>query len=912
MVRRLYGREADVARINGLIDRVRDGGGALMIGGDPGIGKSALLEAARDVATDRGMRVLYLCGVTSETHLPFGALQQAAGPILKEADTLPVRQRAAMQAAFGTSDEATAPDIFLVGLAILGLLTASAASKPILLVADDVQWLDQPSRDVLAFIARRLSSDPIVLLMATRNTSEDALAYPSVPRHQLSRLDASTSERLLAAEAPDLPRELRLRFLDLAAGNPLALVELPRAGHGAEPREPHWIPLTDRLEHAFFSRVSDLPAATRSLLLVIAENDSKSLGEVLDAGEFLFGERVELDALAPAVSAMLIEVGSGEVRFRHPLVRSAVHQAANVVTRHNVHAALARVINDTSDRRIWHRLASAIGPDAALAEDLDSVASRSQRRGALATAIIALESAARLSCAANAKSERLLRAAALAVDLGQSETVERLLREADLEQPQRHMRARLAWIREIGQPLTINDLARVSALARLAADARVHGDDDLALGLLWRAAQRCWWGNASDTVRADILAAANELAVPADDARRIAILSFVGPLEHGYEVYGRLAAHATATVEDPKVAWILGTSANAVGAYDFSIGWFTAASTAYREQGRLGDLARVLFGRCCAEIETGDWLGALRSSAESIRFGEETRQTVWVAAATILQAMLAARCGHFDTAEAHAAQAERLLRSPGTGFWRAILQDARGITALGAGRGAEAYEHLVRIWTPGDPAFNTGVQFYCLADFVEAAVSCSQESAAAAAVDDIGRRSGPMAVPWVRMILSYSKALLAASDQAEKYFLDALGTDVQGWPFRRGRSLLASGEWLRRQRRIMDARAPLRTARDIFDALGASPWSDRARGELRAAGEASRPQAERMLDALTPQELQIAELAARGLSNKDIGARLYLSHRTVGYHLYRIFPKLGVTSRAGLRAALHQPTQPAA
>ncbi len=327
----------------------------------------------------------------------------------------------------------------------------------------------------------------------------------------------------------------------------------------------------------------------------------------------------------------------------------------------------------------------------------------------------------------------------------------------------------------------------------------------------------------------------------ANDARRLSIAACVGPLEHGREVYGQLAAHAAASVEDPKTAWVLGTTANSIGAYDFSIGWLTAASTAFRKQGRLGDLARVLFGRSCAEIETGDWMGALRSSAESIRFGEETRQTVWVAAATILQSILAARCGHFDTAEAHAGQAERLLRSPGTGFWRALLQDARGITALGAGRGAEAYQQLMRIWTPGDPAFNTGLQFYCLADYIEAAVSCNQESTAVAAVVEVERRSGPMAVPWVRMIVSYSKALLAASDRAEKFFQDALGIDAQTWPFRRGQILLAYGEWLRRQRRNMDARAPLRTARDIFDALGASPWSDRARRELRAAGEASRP-----------------------------------------------------------------------
>lgn len=906
----LYGREADIALVEGLLDRVHCGGAALLIGGEAGIGKSALLEVAKDLAQDRGMHVLRLCGVTSEAHLPFGALQQAIGPIFRHADTLPPRQRAALEAAFGLGDGATAPDIFLVGLATLTLLTATAARAPILLIADDIQWLDQPSHDVLAFVSRRLSSDPIVLLMAVRSGLGGELPHSSVPQHPLFRLPAAEAERLLDAAAPGLTPELRLRYLDMAAGNPLALVELPRGERGPETSSSYWLPLTDRLERAFFSRVSSLPSSTRLLLLVVAENDSRSLREVLDAGEVLLGEKVHLDALAPAVSAMLIEIEAGEVRFRHPLVRSAVHQAANPVTRHQVHAALARVIQDQSDRPIWHRMESAIGPDEALAGELDHAATRSHRRGALSTAVIALENAARLSEKAVTKSERLVRAAGFAANLGQPETVERLLREADLDNPQPHVRARFAWVREISQPLTVNDLPRVSALVAFAADAHNHGDDDLAVSLLWRAAQRCWWGNASDAVRADVHTAARGLGLPVTDARLIAIASYVEPLAHGCEVNMQLAAHAVAGVADPVMAWILGLAANTVGAYEFAITWLTEASTTFREQGRLGDLARALFSRSCAEIETGDWTGALRSSAESARFGEETRQMVWVAAAMIVQAILAGRRGHFGAAEALAGQAERLLVSPGTNFWRALLQGARGIAALGAGRPAEAYEHLQRISTPGDPAFNTSMQFYCLADYVEAALSCGQEAAAVAAIEDVERRSGPAAVPWVGMILSYSKALLASPDRAENFFQDALGTDVKTWPFRHGCCLLAYGEWLRRQRRVMEARAPLRTARDIFDALGALPWSDRARRELRAAGEGSRPPAGRVLDELTPQEFQIAELAASGLSNKEIGVRLYLSHRTVAYHLYRIFPKLGITARSGLRTALNQPSQP--
>jgi DNA-binding CsgD family transcriptional regulator len=567
---------------------------------------------------------------------------------------------------------------------------------------------------------------------------------------------------------------------------------------------------------------------------------------------------------------------------------------------------VARVIKDQSDRAVWHRMASTIGPDDALAAELDEAASRSQRRGALVTAIFAEENAARLSSTALARSERLLRAAGFAADMGQPETVERLLREATPNESHPHLRARFAWIREISEPLTVIDLARISPLVGFAADARTGGDDDLALELLWRAAQRCWWGHASDAVRASVHAAARQMRVPATDARLIAIAAYVEPLKNGGEIHRQLAAQAAPGVADPGIAWTLGLAANTIGAFDFGLSWLTAVSTAFREQGRLGDLARVLFARGWAEMETGDWMGATRSAGESLRFAEEVGATGGSPQPRSCKRSWLP-CGEISTPARPMLQVERLVLSPNTNFLLALLQTARGIAALGAGRSLEAYEHLQRLHAPADPAFNTNIQFFSLADSIEAAVSCGQEAVAAAAIDDVERRSAPMAVPWVQIMLSYSKALLAPPARAETFFQDGLGTISQNWPFLRGRLLLAYGEWLRRQRRVMDARAPLRTARDILDALGAVPWGNRARRELRAAGEVSRPQAGRLLDALTPQELQIAELAADGFSNKEIGARLYLSHRTVGYHLYRIFPKLGITARSGLRTALNCP-----
>ena len=466
------------------------------------------------------------------------------------------------------------------------------------------------------------------------------------------------------------------------------------------------------------------------------------------------------------------------------------------------------------------------------------------------------------------------------------------------------IRALFAWVREISRPLSVGDPARISALIGFAADAHADGADDLALDLLWRAAQRCWWGNASNQIRAEIFAAATELKLPEDDARLLSIEAYVGPVEQGFKVYERLAARAKAAVDDPRVAWVLALTANAIGAFELSVGWLTTVSAAFREQGRLGDLARILFARSWPRWKPAPGWMHSRNSAESARFGEETGQVVWMAAGMLVQVMVEARRGNFDPSEALAERAERLLLSPGTEFWRAILQDTRGVAALAAGRPAEAYQHLHRIWTPGDAAFSTAFQFYCLPNYVEAAVSCGQEHTVAVKLAEFERRSGPTAIPWVAMTITYSKALLALPEEAEILFEKALSFNVRNWPFRRGSCLLAYGEWLRRQRRSIDARAPLRQARDIFDALGAAPWGERARRELRAAGETSRPRAGRALDVLTPQELQIAELAASGLSNKEIGAKLYLSHRTIGYHLGTIFSKMSITSRAQLGRAL--------
>src|SRR5262252_8636873 len=875
----LQGRETEIALINQLLDRIDQGGSALVISGAPGIGKSALLKEAKSRALEHGITVLGMTGVLAEVHLVFAGLEQALRPLMKQARSLAPQQRSALLSAFGMSkDAAASPDIWLVALATLALLTEAAGRKPILLIADDAQWLDQATRDVLSFVSRRLSSVPIVLLLAVREGFDLPFGDADTLRHLIPALGDADAARLLDLEAPGLPWDLRSRLLREASGNPLALMELPRAIQAAEDGEARWLPLTERLERAFSSRFSELPDATRTLLSVAAANDRASPHESMRACEVLLGQNIGVDAFAPAVSARLIELNATEVRCRHPLVRSAIYQAADLATRQEVHAALAAIIED-QDRRLWHRASATIGPDDELASEYDLMAARAQRRGSVAMAIDILQTAAKLSSTAGARRERLLQAAVFAADLGRPELLEQLLRGVEVDESDRLSAARVGWCREISRPPIVNDPGKIPALVGFADQARVAGENDLAANLLWRAAQHCWWSNASSDVCASVLTAASQLDLPELDARLIAIFALTEPLRRGGEVYAKLKALSARSVEcagagrqkptvtklgrlgNANIGRILGSAANVIGACDLGASFLAECNAELRKQGRIGNLPRSLVTQAWAEMQLGDWVGAMREAEEAVRLADEPAGALWTAAATIVKAMLAGMQGDLEQSEAHAAQAERLALSTGARYLLAQLQLARGMTAIGAGRHLEAFEHLQRLFAPADPAFHLGHQFYALADFVEAAVYSDRSQAARSVIDEIERISAPKPVPWVETMLCYGKALVAADEDVERFFLQGLGPAAKNWPFLRGRLLLGYGTWLRRQRKPTNARAPLREARGIFDALGAMPWSDRAREELRAAGETSVRRTEPIWEKLTPQELHIAQLA---------------------------------------------------
>src|SRR5215469_6459557 len=368
----LYGRDHEIGVLTALVSRLGEGaGGALVVRGEPGIGKSALLAAAAAQARDSGARVLSAVGVQSESRLPFAGLHQLMRPAFHLARRLPERQRAALLSAFGMSDQAPA-ELFLIGLATLELISDMTEGSPVLLVADDAQWLDEPSCAVLAFVARRLGAEPAVLLIAERDGPPSPFGDAELPGLPVARLADSAAGMLLDSRAPGLEPTLRERLLAAAAGNPLALLELPQAVRAGQLaggyRIPARLPLTARLERAFAAQGSGLPAATRSALLAAAAD--------------VEGATVTADALAPAVAARLVEIHETRLWFRHPLMRSAIYQASGLSARRAAHAALAGLLADQPDRRAWHRAAAALGPDKQVAADLDAAAVRAMRRGA--------------------------------------------------------------------------------------------------------------------------------------------------------------------------------------------------------------------------------------------------------------------------------------------------------------------------------------------------------------------------------------------------------------------------------------------------------------------------------------------------------------------------------------------------
>jgi len=902
---RLVGRANELRALEERLDGVHLGDVAIGLVGEPGVGKTALLSSVSEHARAAGFRVLSARGSQSEIHLPFASLHQILQPLLPRTDRLPRRQRDALLACFAMSDS-TVVNPFFTSLAVLELLVDAAAQAPVLVCLDDLHWLDQPSIDVLAFVLRRIAGERIAVLCASRPGSLPFSDDQTVTWSEVGCLDETASATLLRSQAPHLSPELLDRVIQEAGGNPLALLEFAVAvGTDGWPDEDDDLPMTARLERAFVARADELDAAARAVLDVAALDDGDTIDDALAAAGILHTSVVDLATLQPALDLGLVTVSGDHYQITHPLVGSALRRAMSPATRRQVHAALARVLSAHPDRATWHRASSASGPDEQIAAALERAAVDAHRRGAVSTALAWLERAAALSPDPDARAARLLSAAELGYELGRFAKVEQIKASVSGMALRARDRARLTWLEGAFHDGSASEPAEIRHLLDLARRATTDDDPDLAMQLLVGAARRVWWRDPGESVRLDIVRTAHEVSVPAHDPRLLAVLGLSDSLELSPEIAAHLARWPADADGRPELAGLLGITAFCIGDFGRAATSLSAAIQQFRSQGRMSLLAEALAIRAWAEINLGVF-DASRSADEAVRLADETGQSVWAASARIAVAVVDAVGGSWDTRPALLRHAEdTALRTPNaSSSLLAAVQLAVGVAALGAERPEPAYGELHRVFVRTDPAWQRVQQLWTIGYLADAAVRTGRHEEARSLLSSMEQLAGDAPAVGPLTALEYSRAVLADHDSAEELFAVALDGAGQPFPWHRARVQLAYGSWLRRNRRTIDCRAPLRAARSTFDAVGAHPWAQQADRELRATGERGWRPVRSPREQLSPQETQIAELAAQGLSNREIGERLFLSHRTVGSHLYRIFPKLGVTSRTQLLGAL--------
>ncbi|MFE6926005.1 AAA family ATPase [Nocardia sp. NPDC057663] len=918
----LHGREAEQATIDDLLTGARAGrSGALVLRGEAGIGKSALL----DYAAAQGIPTVRSAGIESEAELPFAALHLLVRPGMELVRRLPPRQRDAMEAAFGLGDS-TPADRMLIGLALLTLLAEEAADGPLLCLIDDAHWLDRATAETLLFAARRLDAEGVVILFATRSGPGDFPA-PGLPELALSGLRADAAAALLDTGPTTLTPATRYRLLSESCGNPLALLELPSAlgVAGADDLDP--LPLTQRLQLAFHGRVARLPATTRTILLVAAAAGSTDFDPVLRAAATL---GAALPDLQPAEDAGLIGTDGQVLTWRHPLSRAAVYQGSALSARLAAHRALADALagDDTADLRAWHLACAATGPDEQAASALERTADRARRRNGFHGAVAAYERAAALSVDGDARLRRLVLAAETAGEAGLTAAAAHLADRAaalnDADEAPLRRRATATETALTGRPVQAADQASphatgdeydlrldlVRAQAEFAAGkpgsahrrlmaaaiALRAKEPQAAARIVTRAVHTAWYlGPAELDEVAELLAT---LRLDEDDPITPIVRYLTGSVAGQHTVDLRDAADtARANGADSPADLVQLCGSGLVVGQDDQVGELADELIGEsREQGRIALLAPLLFFRSEAALFGGRPGESRVAAEEGVRIAEDIGQPQWISQLTAFLAYLAAMRGDEQGCRAHAdrAAAEEFggAQSVGAPWAHAAL----ALLALGRGRLEQARAELEHMTV--EPARHHVSGLRCLADQIEVAARLGATAQATEALARLTAWSARAGQEWIAALAARGSALLADGPDAEQHFVAALAGNRL---FDEARTRLLYGEWLRREKRKVDARGQLEQALQVFERLDATPWSDRARTELAALGVGIGAKASAgPLSVLTPQESQIVRLAAQGLSNREIAARLVLSHRTVGHHLYKAYPKLGVLSRGEL------------
>jgi DNA-binding CsgD family transcriptional regulator len=898
--RAMIGRDEELRILRTLLADAADGrGGALLMHGPAGVGKSALLRTVGADGAEGGFNVLSAAGVETELWLPFAALQLLLRPVAHGIEKLPTPHRTALVDAFSATQ--TEPHIFRVALAVLELLADEADRQPLLLIVDDQQWIDAPSRDVLRFVARRTRDLPVLIIAASRVCSPDSYDPSAQPDLPLQPLGSSAAAELLDAAAPDLSAPIRALILERAAGNPLALVELPKTVQDLAPQLDD-LPLTQRLEDAFAARTDSVSPECRRLLLALAAEPNAPLNRLLDVSSRLTGTAVSVKAVQEAVDAGLVALVGRTLQFLHPLMRSAIYTRATLSDRLGTHRAIAEAMADTPEHQLLHLAAASLGPDEDLAARLERFADTALARGKVASAVPALRQAAELVQDPRRRTEILVRAVESASEINDRVHTQLLLDRADMSELGPLERARLMVVSDKAAFEPDEPHRRIEDMVTTAAGAFDAGGVRVAENLLWRAAARCFFQDGDARVRTLASAELDRWNPDPDAPVVLTVRAYTEPYRYGAEVIARLDG-LRPDHEDGRITHFLGSGAMVLGDVTRAARYLSLAAAAWRSQGRLGLLARSLAGSW-PRVYLGQLDRAREESGEGLALAEESGEWIVWLGVKATGSLVAALRGETEAAARMLGELRAHRLFPGMPFAAVMAQQVEGLLALFDGRATEAYDAISRAFDPADPHYHSVSRWLLAPDLADAAVSAGTVQQARELLDGLPELAARLPSEMMVVAQAYTEAVLAPDDTAEERYTAALAALPAGWALARARLHLHHGRWLRRQRRNVDARSPLRSARDEFERIGARPWAETAREQLRAAGESSGRRHANTSDRLSAQEMQIAVLASQGLSNREIAQRLFISHRTVGAHLYRIYPRLGITSRGRLAAAL--------
>lgn len=920
----LVGRAAELAVIDGHFDTARTRGAGLMLSGEAGVGKTALLDAAAMRASEAGFRVLRISGCPFQRGVGFSALNQLLHPLAEEIPALPARQAATLQAVRGLSEEQPA-ELLGIANAVQALLALTASGTgPIALLVDDVAWVDRPSATVLGTLARSPHSGPIALLGASRTGDESLLSNIGIAEYEVRPLDDVSANELVADRFPAMAARVRRRLVAEARGNPLALLELPVPLNDLQQTErgalPAVLPLTERLKGIFSTRVAALPAATRTLLLLAVLEGSGELHILQRAS----GAADGLAGLSPAERAGLVQVDgvTGRLEFRHPLTRSAVLDLSTSEERRSAHRALAAELPEGSEHRARHLADAAVGLDDHVAALLHEVAYSTLRRGDAVGAITTLLRASELSGTGTDKARRLAEAACLGANItGDLRNVRALLDNAG------H-----------ADPSGVDSLAAATAAASRLLNG--EGDVDTAHRLLIGAMETHVWPADGETVEDIFREALNTLLM----------VCFYGgrpELWHAFEdlvkrrrppASRRLLPLILGTFGDPAygaLPWLDRLDRLVLGLHQQTdpvrvFGVALAASYVDRLPGCRSALRRVVDdgrdgGAVTLAIQaqfllgndayaSGQWDELLEITEEGLGWCDTYDYRLTASTGHFQRGLVAAARGDGTTARGIADRLVSWGNPRGLGALRVYAAHVWALSALGGADFDTAHRLLRALVTPGEVPRFMPHALWLLLDFTEATVHTDHHEEAAAHVAAVRRTGIPSISPRLAMLTDAAEAMAVPDSIDHDLFESAIATPgAEHWPFDWARICLAYGERLRRAKAGGAARVHLDAALGTFQRLGAAPWSARAADELRASGIPVKPLGPRASDGrdrpalLTPQERAAAQLAATGLTNKQIAARLFLSPRTVAAHLRSVFRKLNVTSRGGLRDALTGP-----